>query len=98
MHPLELSIEHCIEGIKVTLLEANHCPGAVLIHFRLPDGKCYLHTGDFRASKQMKTYLPLVNHRVNVLYLDTTYCNPKYKYESFAQEFFPLLLSLLLCF
>ncbi|KAI9178583.1 hypothetical protein LWI28_028188 [Acer negundo] len=82
IHSLESNIEHVIEGVKVTLLEANHCPGAALIHFRLQDGQCYLHTGDFRASKLMQTYPLLLNHRVNVLYLDTTYCNPKYKFPS----------------
>lgn len=79
INPLELDKEHAIHGVKVTLLEANHCPGAALIHFRLPDGKCYLHTGDFRSSKLMQAYPLLVNHRVNLLYLDTTYCNPRYK-------------------
>ena len=79
IHPLELKVEHVIEGVKVTLLEANHCPGAALIHFRLQDGQCYLHTGDFRASRLMQSYPLLVKHRVKVLYLDTTYCNPKYK-------------------
>ncbi|KAH7852480.1 hypothetical protein Vadar_025301 [Vaccinium darrowii] len=82
IHPLELGIEYLIEGIKVTMLEANHCPGAALIHFCLPNGRCYLHTGDFRASKLMHTYPLLVNQRVNVLYLDTTYCNPKYRFPS----------------
>ncbi|XP_077250172.1 DNA repair metallo-beta-lactamase family protein isoform X2 [Tasmannia lanceolata] len=80
--PLELDTEHVIEGVKVTFLEANHCPGAALIHFCLGDGQCYLHTGDFRASKLMKSYPLLVNHHINVLYLDTTYCNPKYRFPS----------------
>ena len=79
IHPLELDKEYVIQGVKVTLLEANHCPGAALLHFRLPTGICYLHTGDFRASKLMQAYPLLANNRVNVLYLDTTYFNPKYK-------------------
>lgn len=80
--PLELDVEHNIEGVKVTMLEANHCPGAALIHFRLRDGRCYLHTGDFRACKSMQSHPLLANHRVNLLYLDTTYCNPKYRFPS----------------
>ncbi|CAK7348174.1 unnamed protein product [Dovyalis caffra] len=82
IHPLELDTDYVIQGVKVTLLEANHCPGAALILFRLETGLCYLHTGDFRASKLMQDYPLLANNRVNVLYLDTTYCNPKYKFPS----------------
>ncbi|XP_058102717.1 DNA cross-link repair protein SNM1 [Magnolia sinica] len=82
IHPLELDTEYVVEGIKVTMLEANHCPGAALIHFRLGDGRCYLHTGDFRACKLMQSHPILLSHRVNVLYLDTTYCNPKYRFPS----------------
>ncbi|KAF9618083.1 hypothetical protein IFM89_000034 [Coptis chinensis] len=82
IYPLELDVEHNIEGVKVTMLEANHCPGAALTHFRLIDGRCYLHTGDFRASKLMQSHPLLASHRVNLLYLDTTYCNPKYRFPS----------------
>ncbi|XP_042500698.1 DNA cross-link repair protein SNM1 isoform X2 [Macadamia integrifolia] len=80
--PLELETEHVIEGIKVTMLDANHCPGAALIHFRLEDGRCYLHTGDFRACRSMQLHPHLANHKINLLYLDTTYCNPKYRFPS----------------
>ncbi|KAF7833711.1 DNA cross-link repair protein SNM1 isoform X1 [Senna tora] len=80
IRPLDLNTEHVIEGVTVTFLEANHCPGAALIHFHLPNGQRYLHTGDFRACKQMQNYPLLVNQPVNILYLDTTYCNPKYKF------------------
>jgi hypothetical protein len=77
--PLEFDTEYVIDGIKVIFIDANHCPGAALIHFELPNGQCYLHTGDFRACKLMQDYHLFVNKRVNILYLDTTYCNPKYK-------------------
>ncbi|XP_060195782.1 DNA cross-link repair protein SNM1 isoform X2 [Lycium barbarum] len=80
--PLELGTENNVKGIKVTMLDANHCPGAALIHFRLPNGQCYLHTGDFRASKLMQSYPLLASQRINILYLDTTYCNPKYRFPS----------------
>ncbi|XP_016495170.2 DNA cross-link repair protein SNM1 [Nicotiana tabacum] len=80
--PLELGTEYDLKGIKVTMLDANHCPGAALIHFRLPNGQCYLHTGDFRASKLMQSYPLLASQRINILYLDTTYCNPKYRFPS----------------
>ncbi|XP_021719372.1 DNA cross-link repair protein SNM1-like [Chenopodium quinoa] len=82
IRPLELDVEHLIDGVKVTLLEANHCPGAALIYFHLSDGQRFLHTGDFRACKRMQTYPLLVNNKVNVIYLDTTYCNPKYRFPS----------------
>ncbi|MCE0480587.1 hypothetical protein HAX54_037587 [Datura stramonium] len=38
--PRELGTEYSLKGIKVTMLDANHCPGAALIHFRLPNGQC----------------------------------------------------------
>ena len=42
---LPLDTELVIEGIRVTLIDANHCPGAVLLLFKTPPpkGSCFSH-------------------------------------------------------
>ncbi|XP_064382972.1 DNA cross-link repair 1A protein-like isoform X3 [Halichondria panicea] len=85
VHALTLNIPHFIEGVEVTLLDANHCPGAVLLLFQLSSGGTYLHTGDFRFCSSMLSYPQLFGLTINELYLDTTYCDQKYDFPKQAE-------------
>ncbi|XP_070608778.1 DNA cross-link repair 1A protein isoform X2 [Erythrolamprus reginae] len=82
VHILPMDKECIINGIKVVLVDANHCPGAAMILFCLPNGTVILHTGDFRADPSMERCPFLNDWRVHTVYLDTTYCSPEYTFPS----------------
>ncbi|PRQ27388.1 putative metallo-beta-lactamase, sterile alpha motif/pointed domain-containing protein [Rosa chinensis] len=69
-----------IAGIDVTCLDANHCPGSIIILFEPPNSKAVLHTGDFRFSEDAASMTVLRTSSIHTLILDTTYCNPQYDF------------------
>jgi DNA cross-link repair 1A protein len=83
-----------VDGIRVRGLDANHCPGSMLFLFeqdcvgRLGKQRI-LHCGDFRASAKHLNH-PLLRpgkdgvkgQKLDSVYLDTTYLNPKYAFPS----------------
>ncbi|XP_068191277.1 5' exonuclease Apollo [Antennarius striatus] len=83
IHPLELGEPYVLplddigkERLTVTLIEANHCPGAVMFLFEGYFGSI-LYTGDFRYSPSMLREPCLrTNITIDVLYLDNTNCDP----------------------
>ncbi|KAJ3031943.1 UNVERIFIED_CONTAM: hypothetical protein HDU68_010023 [Siphonaria sp. JEL0065] len=74
-----------VQGVKVTLIDANHCPGAVIFLFETNDSQKHLHTGDFRALHPFHTHHPfLLNTRLCSIYLDTTYLDSRYSFPNQA--------------
>ncbi|KAF7134411.1 hypothetical protein RHSIM_Rhsim08G0084300 [Rhododendron simsii] len=86
--PLSLSEPVLIDGCEVSLIDANHCPGAVQFLFQIPGSgggksETYVHTGDFRYCDSMKLELGLTEFvGCDAVFLDTTYCDPKFLFPS----------------
>lgn len=75
--------------VKVTLLEANHCPGAVMFLFKGYMGTI-LYTGDFRFNREMLDYKPLFNSdktaiHLDEMILDNTYCDQVFRFMDFEE-------------
>lgn len=83
---LEMNETHCLtfEGesdktLSVTLLDANHCPGAVMFLFEGYFGRI-LYTGDFRYSSCLNyemSFSLVYESVIDELHLDNTFCSSK---------------------
>lgn len=82
LHPVHVNIPFYIEDVKITPMDANHCPGALLFLFQFPNGRNVLHTGDFRANDAMVQQLARWNCQLDLVYLDTTYLSSKRRMPS----------------
>ncbi|KAE8749599.1 hypothetical protein FOCC_FOCC003587 [Frankliniella occidentalis] len=88
---VELNVTHTIRksnnevAFQVTLLDANHCPGAVMFLFQGKFGSL-LYTGDFRYSPRIldnPVLSPIIrNKELSTLYLDNTYAAATCKFPS----------------
>lgn len=65
---MEMYKNYNMETFVVRLIEAHHCPGAVMFIFII-DGEFVLHTGDFRYSRKYH----LLDMKFKAIYLDNTY-------------------------
>lgn len=74
-------------GTRMTFLDAGHCPGSAIIVFEeCATGRIVVHTGDLRASDDIRKGLMrwLDGKLVNELYLDTTYCSTRWDFPDQA--------------
>ncbi|KAI8388566.1 beta-lactamase-like protein [Radiomyces spectabilis] len=80
--------------ITVTLLPANHCPGAVLILIEGCNGTV-LYTGDMRAEKDfVDESLQLLGDKIiDHVYMDTSCCNDKFRHFPTKDASVQLLLQ-----
>ncbi|WVZ69257.1 hypothetical protein U9M48_018071 [Paspalum notatum var. saurae] len=82
---LDVGVRITIDGWEVTAVDANHCPGAIQLLFASPGSKAerYVHTGDFRYTESMTRDPNLLEFiGADAVFLDTTYCNPKFTFPS----------------
>ncbi|SOS81566.1 DNA repair metallo-beta-lactamase protein, putative [Plasmodium sp. gorilla clade G1] len=50
VHNLKINKIYYLFNFKVAFIDANHCPGSVIIYFEFKNGTKIIHTGDFRYS------------------------------------------------
>lgn len=87
LHPIIMNTPTVLASkgkpVTVTLLNANHCPGAIMFLFEVGN-KRILHVGDFRWNHELMMQMTQLRNfsnsspRLDEIFFDTTYCNSKY--------------------
>eukprot|EP01028_Stygiella_incarcerata_P007219 TRINITY_DN29709_c0_g1_i1.p1 TRINITY_DN29709_c0_g1~~TRINITY_DN29709_c0_g1_i1.p1 ORF type:complete len:452 (-),score=99.22 TRINITY_DN29709_c0_g1_i1:1206-2561(-) len=89
IRPMKLEQEYTVydvassQLVRVTAIDANHCPSSVMFLFKFNTGKSILHTGDMRYDPNVMHHsssLKGVVENLDDLFLDTTYCDEKYRF------------------
>lgn len=74
------------------MVDANHCPGAAQLLFRLSSGESYVHCGDMRFGAHLLENPHLQRFQgCNAVFLDTTYCNPRYTFPQQVKRCYLLI-------
>ncbi|SBT43753.1 DNA repair metallo-beta-lactamase protein, putative [Plasmodium ovale wallikeri] len=50
VHNLKINKHYYLFNFDIVFIDANHCPGSVIIYFEFANGTKIIHTGDFRYS------------------------------------------------
>lgn len=89
VQPLQMCEPRLIDAdipFTVIALPANHCPGSAAFLFEFSNGSRWLHTGDFRYTKEMQDVDVWKRVMfVDKLFLDTTFCN-KQRFANFPTK------------
>ncbi len=80
-------------SMSVSLVPANHCPGAVMFLWE-GDFGTVLYTGDFRYHPSQIDCSPLARVKVDTLLLDNTFLDKSFDFPSQQQALDSLLVSL----
>jgi DNA cross-link repair 1B protein len=79
-----LALQEVGESMTLTLVDADHCPGAVMFVLEGYFGRI-LYTGDFRYNPQIHSSSLLTAEPFDIVYIDNTYCNPASEFPSRAE-------------
>ena len=76
----------------MTLIGANHCPGAVMFVFKSPGGNV-LHTGDFRFRPQILDDISRAaeGQPIDYLHMDNTFATSEEEFPPQEQAFSRLI-------